>query len=524
MPPAARNSQLQTRVVAGELGQGIFYDRSEIDIPVGGASAASNLVWFNGLLRPRPGLTSAYPKPNGRKITHLSRYTTSDGTTTLLRVSTDNGTTLYVEEFDTGWADVTPGVGIASILSNNYDPRSVNFKDYWFLAPGDNSVYVYDGASLVTLNSMISDAAKRPFADPRIMVTTESRMVFANVLSHWDRTDPSAERVGFRLCWCDRINPFVWTRGPGTALGSGSAGWSDLPSDNEPITAVYAGPNSTMMVFTDTKLYLAEFTGAAPWLEHRLLYRGPGCISQRTIQEWRDGQVVWLGNYNVYIGVVGQQPQGIGDAIRTELLRLASVSDLRQARAFIDRDNDLYVLIFPDSASSGRMLRTFTLNLRNGSWWPGIYSLPGESVTDTLQFNVGVWNQKELLATDQGSIYESSFNTTSDAGNPFSVSWTSGTLSYRTLTQNQTEQGSLQQIRGLAASGAVDFSAQVGDGLDRFQNYSFGTQQFDGSAEVKTTERLTSEHFRIQLQRDDAASMAHLAGLGIGFILEGMTR
>ena len=521
MPPPFTDSKLINAQLF-DLSPGVFYDRHPMDIPLGGASAVNNLVWVDGYVRPRPGLTEAYPVVDSNQVVHLSQFVPLIGSVRLMRVSVTASTTMHVHYYTAsmGWQRVTPIGGIAAALDPTDTPKSVNFKGRWYIAPGAIGIYEYDGTTFQPLVTGITDDTKKPFDVPKFLAATESRLFLANCLDNFS----GGTRVPYRVAWCDFNNPKVWSTG--SATGNGSARFIDLPNDSEPITGLYAGPNSTLLVFKARQVLLGEDVGSPLFWDFRMLQRGPGCVSAATIKEWRNGNVLCLGDDNVYIQVPGQIPQPVGDRIRPRLSQLAVAVDLRKSRAWIDRDNDLYTLVIPESsgASAGKVLRTFTLSLRNGGWWEGVYSIGTDQVTDAYEFRDGVWQSKELIATEQGHIYESTFGVTTDAGNAIPTSWTSGVIRIPQLSGNQTEQASLQKLRIYAASGAVNMGAYWGDNLDRFNYKDFGSQVIDGVAQVYCSERATAENFMIFMGTNNASNSPKVAGLGASLILEGGTR
>jgi len=510
-----------------DLSLGVFFDRHEVSIPLGGASATSNLIWLGGYVRARPGLDNIYPQLDGNKIVHLSQFVPLLGDVRLMRVSKSGTDTMHVHYYTqgTGWVAVTGGAGVSGVLSSTDPPRSVNFKGVWYLVPGNGPLYQYDGTTFVTTSSVIgapgTNDEKKPFDKPKYIAATEARLFIANT------TDAisGGTRVPYRIQWCDFNLPLVWSTGGTT--GNGSSRYVDLPSGSEAITGIYAGSNATLLIFKAREVYIGVQAQSPLFFDFRVLQKGPGCVSSSTIKEWRDGKILHLGDDNIYLTVPGQIPQPVGDRILPRLSDLSSLIQLDLSRAWIDRDNDLYCLIIPDV--DGKVIKTFTLCLRNMSWWEGSYNLGTDFITDGYEFRSGVWQSKELLSTNQGLIYESTLGKTMDGSNNFSTSWTSGILQIRQISQNQADQASMQMIRGFAplddGGNSIQLSVDRGDGLDRFTNTIYGTQYFDGLSPIKVDERpLDGEHFRVNYSSTTANTTPRMTGLQIGFILHGNTR
>ncbi len=511
-----------------DMSLGVFYDRHPVNIPVGGCSQVRNMVWSDGYVCARPGLYKPYGMAvNSNPVVHLSRYVPLVGETRLIRVSRDLAvpTTMHVHQYAGGvWTAITSPGGIAGALDPNSPPQSVNFGNRWYLAPGNTGLYVFNGTTLVTLSSLISNANQRPWDAPKFLAATESRLIIANTL---DSTS-GGNRAPFRVAWCDRNQPLIWSTG--SADGNGSSRFIDLPSDSSPITGLFCGPNSTITVFKSREVIIGEPAASPYFFEFKLLQKGPGCISAKTIKEWRDGKVIMLGDDNVYVYVPGQTPQPAGDAIRPRFFDLANIIQLDRSCAFIDRDNDLYTLIVPESTgpTAGKNLRMFTLSLRNGSWWEGVYNLgtdaSADEILDAFEFRFGTWQSKVLLGSAKGNIFESSFTVTSDDNNIFDTIWVSGVIRIPQLTNNKTQQGSLQIMRVYADNGQVSCGCFWGDNLDRFSFSDFGIQQIDGVSQPYVSGREIAENFKFTLGTSNAVNSPKITGMAIGFIPEGNTR
>lgn len=510
-----------------DLSKGVYFDTHEVNIPLGGASAANNLIFLNGYVRARPGLDNIYPQLDTNKVVHLSQYVPLIGEVRLIRVSQTGSDTMVVHSYTqgTGWVLITPPGGISGALSAESPPRSVNFKGVWYLCPGNYSLCQFDGTTFQTVSASIgapgTNDDKKPFDKPRFITATESRLFIANTTD----TISGGTRVPYRVQWSDYNSTSVWSTGGTT--GNGSSKYVDLPSGSEAITGIYAGSNSTLLIFKAREVYIGIPAQSPAFFEFRVLQKGPGCVSASTIKEWRDGKILHLGDDNVYLTVPGQIPQPVGDRIRPRLSDLSSVIQLGLSRSWIDRDNDLYCLIIPDT--EGKVIQTFTLCLREMSWWPGSYNLGTDFITDGYEFRSGVWQSKELVATNQGKILESTFGAFFDNDNPYGTSWTSGVLQIRQISNNQADQASMQQLRAFApideGDNMVQLSLDYGNGMDRFETAVFGNQLIDGLSALRVDSRpLDAENFRVNFTSANSSVTPRMMGLQIGFIMHGNTR
>lgn len=532
MPKPFSESNL-VRAPLLDIQAGLFADVHPMAIPLGGASVIRNLVYVDGYVKPRAGLGAVYSAPDSNRVVHINRYVPLSGTVELFRVSRDSSGNMHVwtNRPSTGWVQLTVAGGIAGVLTPNgqteYQPMSANFNGSIYLVPGNGNIYRYNGTTFVDLNTLITDDLRKPFAKPRFIMSSDSRLFIADFIDNFDASAVGATRFPFGVAWCDSSDPLKWSTG--SSVGSGTATFQYIPQGSEPITAIYPASNQKLLIFKAREIYLGSFVGSPKVFKFELLVRGPGCISQATIKEWRNNTILWLGDDNVYLGLPGETPQPVGDRIRPILYAAGATFALSKSRAVLDRDNDLYHLIIPEASGTyaGQTLHIFTLNLRNNSWWEGAYNLgSGVSVEDALEYRVGPWQSRQLLALSNGAILDQSFGYASDNGNAYTTRWESGVVAYRALSNNKSEQGCAQMLRALARSGSVRFDLIWGDGMDRFTTTPFtpNTQTFDGSSALYVSGRATSEHFKVAFYHDTVASAAPLMGLIFGYTPQGDTR
>lgn len=500
------------------LDKGLFNDRHEIDIPPQGCQQVNNLIFLDGFLRPRSGYVEAFPTGDSTPCYHVSQYTPLTGTPQVMRATIDGSGDVRVYRYTASWAQIgtIPGGNTSGIAAD-----SVNFNGEWLFCPGDEDLHFYDGTLFDNVDTRQSDPLLQPPAKPRLIAANDARVFVADVID----SDPGVGRVPYRIAWCDTLNVNVW----GGGFGAGSSAVVDLAGESDPITALYA-TSDIIIVFKPRTIYIGNFVGPPQFYAFRRLVRGPGCISNATLKEYRDGLLVWLGDDNVYVGLPGQRPQPIANAIEDRIREVVRLSDISKARAVLDRDNHLYTLYFP-ILSDGRVVKTFTCNLLNFSWWEGELQNPELDVLDGFTYRSGPWTETRLVATQSGKLFDKRIDTFQDAGVDFPTDFITTTFSYERLTQGRTQQSDVQLVRvhatpavaPLGTSG-VDFAIRWGNSLDRFIEKPLGRQVVDGVDKLYVPFRQTSEHFKIRMSNDVARDHPFVVGLGVGIVAEGDTR
>lgn len=516
MPPASYDSKTKTLHIQ-DLGQGLHTDVNLFDIPSGGCSACANVVWTDGYLRARPGLASSYaPYPWGAEdLCHLALYTNFADNSTLMAVTRPTPTTLKVYKYVTSWSVVATGlVGDVDI-----PPTSCNFKGYWYMTTGGEGMYRYDGTTWASVASLQSVARFKIFDKPRIVVAGDSRLFVAGCYTSQDGT-ASGDLVPYRVAWSDFLLGEVW----GGGTGGGSSGYVDLAQDSAPISGLYYS-NSSLLAFKPNSIYIGYAAGPPKTFDFRQFVSGVGCISHQTIKRFREGQILWLGDDDIYLGGPGVTPTPLGSRVRPRIRSTVDLTNIHQAVAVIDQQAYLYHLILP-SAEDGLNNKLFTVNLRNGSWWEGALAYAGVDVRATLEFRYSAWSTSQLMGTSDGAIFEFSLSNTSDAGTDFTCSWRTGMAAVRKLSSNQVEQATIEHIRIQALqhlTSSVLLSALHGDGLDRMTTTNFGLQVVDGVADLMVSNRpWSAEHFQLQLSAT-GTQMPYIAEVGVAFKLRSQT-
>lgn len=515
----AENSQQTIRpYTIWTLDKGLFNDRHEIDIPPQGCQQVNNLIFLDGFLRPRAGYTEVFPTGDTTPCYHINQFSPLVGDSELMRATLDGSGDVRVYRYAASWAQIgtIPGGNTSGGAAT-----SVNFNGEWLLCPGDEDLHFYDGTTFDNVDTRQPDPLLQPPASPKLIAANDARVFVANVID----ADPGVGRVPYRIAWCDTLNVNVW----GGGFGAGSSAIVDLAGENDPITALYAS-SDIVIVFKPRTIYIGNFVGPPQFYAFRRLVRGPGCIAQSTLKQYRDGLLVWLGDDNVYAGLPGQRPQPIANAIEDRIRETVELSDISRTRAVIDRDNHLYTLYFP-LAGSSTVCKIFTCNLLNFSWWEGQLTCPQLDVLDGFTYRSGPWTEEILVGARNGKIFEKRLDLFQDNDTDYPTDFITTTLSYERLTQGSTQQSDVQLVRthaipatAPATTSGVDFSIVWGNSLDRFIEKPLGRQMVDGVSKLYVPFRQTSEHFKIRMQNEIARDHPFIVGLGVGIIAEGDTR
>lgn len=501
----------------GNIGMGLYSDVNLFDIPSGGASACNNVLWTDGYLRPRPGLASIYTPltPFVGAICHLGLYTDFQDNVTLMAVTRPTSTTLNIYAYVTSWTLVLGGLG----GDENIPITSCNFKGYWWVTTGAGDMYRFDGTTLSAVQGLQSTARFKIFDKPRIVVAGDSRLFIAGCCTSQDGSN--ANFTSYRVAWSDFLLGEVW----GGGTGGGSSGYVDFAQDSAPVSGLYYS-NSSLLVFKPNSIYLGFAAGPPKTYDFRQFVSGVGCISHQTIKRFREGQIIWLGDDDIYVGGPGVSPVPIGSRVRPQIRSVVNLPTISNSLAVIDQQNYLYHLIMP-LQGNGRISKLFTVNLRNSSWWEGALAVPNLSIGGAVEFRLSPWRTRQLLGGTDGLIYDFDLGNTSDNGTTFACTWRSSMAAVRRLTQQATEQATLEHLRVQALRGLnkeVTLSALCGNGMDRMQTTTFGTQAIDGTSDYMVSDRpYAAEHFQVQISATGETWPA-IAELGVAFKLRSQTQ
>lgn len=548
------------------LSAGVFYDRHEVDIPPQGASFTDNVVFIDGFLRARAGYSSVPVELDSNPAIYIDLYRpildTGDRSGSLMAVKRHSSGRLDIYEISLSTDCDTVGIPTSATKigemttaaiplyyqlnsSGNLEPvydtegnpnyasggspnglisaSATNFKGNWYFANGHDDIFRYDGTSWVALRTLQSDPDLQNPVGAKIITSNDARLFIANCV------DPeSGVRVPYRIAWSGTLEDNRWG---GSYYRSGTSTFLDLAGENDPITAMYTS-SDFVIVFKPRTIYVGQFVGAPQFYSFRRLVRGPGCVSQHTLVEYRDGLLIWLGDDNVYMGLPGQKPQPLGQAIEERIREVANLCRMDEARALIDRDNNLYTLYLPlrddrnphADNSTIQNYKIFTCYIPAGAWFEGTIQAPEVNPMSATEIRVNWWSTRHYVASYDGQVYRRRLDYYKDNDEDFSCDYVTGVFNYERMTGGKTQQADVQVIRVQSPTGEVDLSLVTGNNLDRFSESVYGTQTSNGTSELYVTKRdKTAENFKIRIRNDVAEDFGEVAALSFSAIPEGDT-
>ena len=519
------------RLPLGNLHQGIISDVNPVEAPVGSCVVGTNnVVWVDGFLRSRAGFQVAYPRPSTDRIHKLLVHQDRAGNNLLcaitLNSTTGIGTFYKFVTVTSLWTVV--GTIPDGQVNVAFPMTFCNFAGVTYFTTGQGDIWYFDPQHylgtvvLGTLTSLQPLPTFKPPESVKILVAGDARLIAANY--YWDGLD-----TPYGVAWSDFLGPKTW--GGAIANQGGDSGGTALPKNSDPITGMYVN-SSVLTVFRPREIYIGVEVGSPATYKVSCFDQGPGCVAHATIQPYRDGAIVWLGDDNVYIGAPGQQPIPLGDHIRLRIRQVSSLGLLAQAKALLDYDHQLYTLFLPD-ATTGLNTKLFTCNLRNGSWWEGAVADLGMAITDAIAYRSNPWQTLNLVGTSDGRILQYSLGYSQDDQTTFPCNWTSSILPVRNFFGPEHEQASIQTLRvigKLAAPSPVEqvtFSLQHGNGIDHMATTNFTPNQVlggDPNALLMAYERVTAEFFQLTIGATSGSLFPLVAQVELGAIGQGMTR
>lgn len=441
-----------------KLDGGEFYNLPSAVIPETGAFAAQNVVFFDGKLRPRPGLQLAAVSPAdtdptflaNSSILHLGYMVTQSQTYNLIRVQTAVSSVIKVSKFSGAgaWSDITGALALTYAADVAYN--SAQFKGEFLLCLGNSNLLRWNGAgTLVDVSAAQPNVALRAPANPTFVCATGSRVFLANAI------DPnSGLRVPYRVWWSDTMNSGIWSSGEGIP-GQGSASYQDLTQgrDSSPITGMYFQGATQVVVFKRHSVYRGVFKGSPVWYDFLPVTQSRGCVAARSIQCYND-TLVWLGDdYNVYAMALNGQITAIGDAVRPRLQEIfdPSLNNGCSVTSTLDVVLSLYWLIIPRSNSGVFTYYVFCCNLRTGAWSEGV-NMSGKHMLS------GFWLQPEppfftqtplaIWGSNDGRIYSYDYSKVKmlDIDVPFDATWWSRTHDFVQLGKGSGETAEFHKV------------------------------------------------------------------------------
>lgn len=503
-----------------DLSPGQFSDRGEKNIPPGGAIETDNLLFLDGVVRPRPGLDLyAAPPVAGRPLVHIGQTQPFPPEVSRIMGAYKDGSNnirIY-ERVGSSWSNRTPTGVIANGIESDDNPQSCTFEGGWFFAAGNHDlVYLPSGASVMKyVDQDQPDVALQPPDKPKLLVPFKDRLVVGDCINR----DTGIREPG-RIEWSDHQKPFVW----GGGVGAGTSGGTKLFGGSERLTALHTW-SDTITAMSDRSVYRGKFVGGQRSFAFDILVDGCGCIAANTLVRFEEGQFIWLGPSNVYIARPNEIPEAIGSTIRNRIVDLADQFNMRKARAQVDRSNDLYWIVVPKISDSS-VKKLFCCNLRYRSWWEGEFQTP-EEVSSFGEF-VQTPGTLQLLGLADGNLLDFSFQHSDDNGQPFTCFWESGTFSGEELSQAKSQQVVVARARAYSSveDSQVDVSVSTCDSLHDwkttdFQTLYFGDDIYDHTLEERTE---SGEFFKFRFTFTSVAAAAHIQGISLSLMFGPDTR
>ncbi len=564
MPGPESPSQLNAQhFTFWTLSSGSFHDRHEVDIPPTGASLTNNVTFFNGFLRSRAGYKRVPIELDDAPGYFIDLYrpvfATNDRSGHLMLAKRDSGGSVHVYKLSVATPCDTSVVNnselIASIPAgpipyyydrdgtpvfnsdtaaeegylhggayNTIQASATSFKGNWYFAPGDDDIYRYNGTTFVPLRTLQPDRDLQNPIGARIITSNDARLFIADCI------DPvTGVRVPYRIAWSATLEDNRWG---GSYYQSGTSAYLDLAGENEGITAMYTS-GDLIVVFKPRTIYVGQFVGAPQYYSFRRLVRGPGCISHATLKEYRDGFLIWLGDDNIYLGYPGQKPKAMGPQVSFRIREMANLCRMNEARAVIDRDNDIYRIIVPIRNDSNphpnnevvQNYKIFELYIPSQGWFEGVIADPDVNIMSSIETRTNWWVTNNYVSSFDGQVYEQLLGHNTDGDTPYPCEYVTGVFNGEKLTSAATQQINVQTIRVQATGGEVELSHIWGNNLERWQSKAFGTQVSDGESNLYVPGRTsTSENFKLRLYQEDSRKFGKVAAISVSAVLEGDTR
>lgn len=522
MPVPNSKSSLQ-HFTQWNLQQGLFFDRNKIDIPPGGCQSCSNVIFLDGVIRPRPGLLELYaPFPSTEPLVHIGEtYPVAPEQPRLILVYRNSGTgdLTFYERVSGAWVLRTSAPLIT--MAEGDIAQSVNFNGGWFFIGGGSHDLAYmptTGTAVDFTDAIQPDIALQCPDQPKVLASLTDRLIVANFIN-----PDTGQRDPGGIAWSDHLEAFTW----GTGVGAGTANRTKLGVGSTPITAIHTY-GDVVTVFKPREVYLGKFVGGGQTLSYSLQVDGPGCVSARTLARYKDGKFLWLGTENVYMTRPGELPQPIGEPIKNRIRQIVDLENIEKSFALCDRDDDIYWLFMP-KISDSQVKVVFGCNLRQGgAWFEGEIEMSDSLASSGEQFDT-TWVKKQLLGSSGGKLYHYDFDTVNDDGSAFTCDWTSGVFSGELLTKAQNQQVVVEQARVYTdvVGAEVDLTVYTGNSMDHWHERDFGTQVFSGEDTEDNThpeKTRSGEFFYLRFSFLSTATAAHIQGVTLGIIFGGDTR
>lgn len=527
----APNARTNEKILAlHDFSGGIHTEDNANHIPDNATPYSSNVLWLNGNLVRRPGLSSytitglSNANKDQRIAIHHAIYVDlrNGGTyaeveilVTYDLVSTNHKIFFRTSATSGNFAD--SGLTISSSLRQAY---STVFNNYVYVVLGDGKIYTYTPSTgWSDIHTLQTDANLEPVGTANLVSRTPSRLLLA--------TTNGADKP--RIQWSDWSLPLVWN---GPSQAAGTSGYQILRDSSYSRLTAITTVGTTIFAFTPTELYVGVPDQSAVY-KFEKVYQNIGCSHQGTLQHIANSIYIWADIHGIYMGRLGEPPQRIDSPLHRFIADntiFSSFSSLLNFNvyqlSYYDRLNNLYYLILGNFVLS--------LNLNNMSWH--YHDLGDISATTVSQFsykdpdfnysdNYYLWYY-DTPNTDMAAA-RFRFANDDDFGTDFQCTYNSKIHHFLGLSGGKFQQACIQKIRIVTdEEGTTSLALLQGNNWERLVETAMGDQDTGSSTDDvylsgKTGE--SSEYFQFKIS-GNSSEFPRISGLQISFIDRGDTR
>lgn len=490
-------------------------DTSSTLIPDNAWQSTTNIVGYEGKVRPRSGFNETLLDLGAVSAKHLTRIETLAGVTTKAAVSHNvgAGTGLFWEWTSPTWTDRS---GAITLTVNSDDPvTSCNFKGVLYFTTAGSNLHKWTGAGNNIAEVTNGDAAITPFTIPKFIVAWSSRLFMFNC-------GEVATRYAYRAAWSDFNLDNVWRGG----VNGGSSGYQDLidSGNDDPvgITAA-AATNASIYAFKPTAIFRGYFVDYPKFYQFDPLIKGIGCPAHLTLKKFRD-MLLFLGDDNVYALEDGAVPKPVGEKVRPRIETLINAANMHKSVAFVDPATQLYWLFVPKTGTS-TMITLFIFSLRDGgTWWEGEIANTGILPVCSYSERTSAWDYTHIVGSTTGQFFDMDSSYTDDDGAAFTAQGTLKRFDALRATQAAAETARFVKLGVHAGSGKITAKVSTGGNLDSMTTAeTIGTLTFNGKSDKYLALRHGDRFADITLTWD-MTSVAQVEGLTLHVLPRGSVR
>lgn len=509
---------------------GLVVDKPATEIEPTACQACSNLVGYEGKIRPRQGMSTIYAQlPAGYGCYHYIRFVDNTGGITVAALGYNSGTgaVKFYENVGGVWTDRTD----VAVLTGSWavHPRSTQFKGNLYFTTGvDGGLWKWTGPGTNIVQVTNGTASLAPFFLPRILYSWQGRLWMGDCYNDSIGTT----RVPYRMAWSDQLVDNVWQGG----LSGGNSGFQDLvdghDEGNDPITAIF-DTMQNLIVAKANCMYYGSNVGYPAFYKFLMFEKNIGVASHETVKSLGD-TTYWLGSDNVY-AMKGMKTEAIGNAIKPRLRQVINPTYINLAVGMIDPLLELYYLFIPPSGSSINS-KMFIYSIRDKAWWEADIA-DTTNIQPTMSYSLFVtpWDTRLIIGSLTGQFFQMVEGVVTDNGTAWSTSWTSKTIDsmrffHYPLKPPQFETTRMQRFAIHAQSGQIYASFTQGDNLDsmvavdRRDVGGRGILKFNGHSEKFLSTNFGSRFYTVTLSHPDLSSPALIEGMTMHVTERGAVR